>query len=67
MRGWLPLALGLLGVVTGAVWTLQGLGRLDGSVMTGQRVWAVVGPVVALGGLAAIVVALRARRQPPPG
>ena len=47
MRGWLPLALGLLGTVTGAVWTLQGLGRLDGSVMTGQRLWAVVGPMVA--------------------
>ena len=67
MRGWLPLALGLLGTVTGSVWTLQGLGRLDGSVMTGQRVWAVVGPVVVLAGLAAIVAGLRARRRPPPG
>jgi hypothetical protein len=63
MKGWLALALGLLGVVVGAVWTLQGLGRLDGSVMSGQPVWAVVGPVVAVAGMAAIWFGLRARRH----
>ena len=35
MKGWLPMALGLLAVVLGAVWTLQGLDVLDGSVMSG--------------------------------
>jgi hypothetical protein len=60
MRVWLPL--GLLAVVVGAVWTLQGLGYLGGSVMTGQTIWAVIGPVVALAGLVSIAVGLRRRR-----
>ena len=45
MRGWLPLTLGLLAVVIGAVWTVQGLGYVSGSVMTDQRIWAVIGPL----------------------
>lgn len=62
MKGWLPLGLGLLAVVVGAVWTLQGLGYLDGSVMTGKTIWAVIGPVVALAGAVVIALSLRARR-----
>ena len=64
MKGWLALAVGLLGVVIGAVWTLQGLGYLDGSAMTGETLWAVVGPVVGVAGLALIVVGLRVRSKP---
>ncbi|MDG4830249.1 hypothetical protein O7627_13165 [Solwaraspora sp. WMMD1047] len=67
MKGWLALALGLLAIVVGAVWTLQGLGQLGGSVMTGQRLWAVVGPVVALVGVGLIVLGLRRRGRRPPG
>jgi MYXO-CTERM domain-containing protein len=63
VKGWLTLALGLLAVVIGALWTLQGLGYVGGSVMTGQRLWAVVGPVVAAVGLLALGLALRARRR----
>jgi tetrahydromethanopterin S-methyltransferase subunit C len=63
VKGWLALTLGLLAVVVGAVWTLQGLGHLAGSVMTGVRVWAVVGPVVAVIGLALIWVGLRVRKR----
>ena len=29
MRGWLPLTIGLLAVVLGAVWTVQGLGYVE--------------------------------------
>lgn len=65
MRGWLALSVGLLGVVIGAVWTLQGLGYLDGSAMTGETVWAVVGPVVGVAGLVLIMVGLRARTRKP--
>ena len=36
MKGWVPLTLGLLAVVVGAVWTLQGLGYVGGSVMIGR-------------------------------
>ncbi|MFJ6197698.1 hypothetical protein [Micromonospora sp. NPDC092111] len=63
MRGWLTLALGLLAVVVGAVWTVQGLGYVSGSVMTDQRVWAVVGPLLVLAGLVLLWRGLRARRR----
>ncbi|MEV0731645.1 MULTISPECIES: hypothetical protein [Polymorphospora] len=65
MKGWLPLALGLFGVAVGILWTLEGLGEISGSVMSGSAVWAVVGPVVAVAGLAAIVLGLRARGNRP--
>ncbi|MGK5739658.1 hypothetical protein [Micromonospora sp. URMC 103] len=65
MRGWFLLTLGLLAVVVGAVWTVQGLGFVEGSVMTGQRIWVVVGPVVSLAGLVTLGVGLRTRRRRP--
>ncbi|MEU4716484.1 hypothetical protein AB0F73_22920 [Micromonospora purpureochromogenes] len=63
MRGWLTLTLGLLAVVVGAVWTVQGLGYVGGSVMTDQRIWAVLGPVVILIGLVVLWRGLQARRR----
>lgn len=64
MKGWFGLALGILAVVVGAVWTLQGLGYVGGSAMTDERIWAVIGPIVAIVGLVLVVVALRSRRRP---
>jgi hypothetical protein len=66
MRGWFTLVLGLLAVVVGAVWTLQGLGYVGGSVMTGKTLWAVIGPIVVLVGLVLLVVGLRARARRTP-
>ncbi|MEH0841528.1 hypothetical protein V6U81_03915 [Micromonospora sp. CPCC 205711] len=63
MRGWLTLTLGLLAVVVGAVWTVQGLGYVSGSVMTDERIWALIGPVLTLVGLVVIWRGLRARRR----
>ncbi|MET7947822.1 hypothetical protein AB0C06_10455 [Micromonospora inaquosa] len=63
MRGWLPLTLGLLAVVIGAVWTVQGLGYVSGSVMTDEKIWAVIGPLVALAGLVVLWLGLRSRRR----
>ncbi|MFG3421471.1 hypothetical protein ACIBTZ_27735 [Micromonospora sp. NPDC049460] len=63
MKGWLPLTLGLLAVVVGAVWTVQGLGYVEGSLMTDQRIWAILGPLVVLIGLALLWSGLRARRR----
>ena len=56
----LSLVLGVLLVAVGLLWTLQGLGVVGGSVMSGVRLWAIVGPFVALLG---IVLALGARRR----
>ena len=57
----LGIAFGVLMVLTGAVWTLQGLGYLEGSPMTDQSIWAILGPVVAGLGLALVIVAARRR------
>jgi hypothetical protein len=62
MKGWLPLAIGIAAVVVGAVWTVQGLGYLSGSVMTDERIWAVIGPLLAAAGLVSVIFAIRARR-----
>jgi drug/metabolite transporter superfamily protein YnfA len=53
---------GSLITVTGVVFTLQGVGVIGGSFMSGTTTWAVVGPVIALAGLALIVLALRRPR-----
>lgn len=54
------IALGGVLVLVGVVWTLQGLGIVGGSFMTGATIWAVIGPVTALAG---IVVAVAGRRR----
>jgi hypothetical protein len=55
------IALGVLLFLVGVLWTLQGLGVVGGSAMSGVTAWAVIGPVVALGGLALV---LWPRRRP---
>ncbi len=54
--------LGVVLVVVGVVWTMQGLGYLGGSPMTGKTLWATVGPVVALIGIVLIARGGRPRR-----
>jgi hypothetical protein len=61
MRRILLAIVGALLIIAGVVWTLQGLGYLKGSVMTGVTLWALIGPVVAIGGMAMTVTGLRSR------
>jgi hypothetical protein len=63
MRRIVLAVIGVAAVVAGVVWTLQGLGYVGGSFMSGATVWAVIGPVVAVAGLVLIAVAGRARRR----
>ena len=56
------VGLGVLLVLVGAVWTLQGLGYIGGSAMSGVPLWAVVGPVVVILGL---LLAVRGGRKRP--
>jgi hypothetical protein len=63
MRQLVLIVVGVLLALTGAVWTLQGLGYISGSFMTGATLWAIIGPVVLLAGLAIMVAALRGRRR----
>jgi hypothetical protein len=55
---------GLLITLAGAIFALQGVGVIGGSFMSGTTSWAVVGPVIALAGLALVVLGLRASRRP---
>lgn len=63
MRGWFRLTVGLLAVVLGALWTVQGLGYVGGSVLSDQRPAVAAGPVVVLIGLVALWLGMRARRR----
>ena len=64
MSGPLRIGLGILLVLVGALWTLQGLGVVGGSVMSGVTLWAIIGPLVVLVGLALVVTGRRG--GPPP-
>ncbi|HET6534382.1 MAG TPA: hypothetical protein VFH03_27690 [Actinoplanes sp.] len=63
LRGWTLMVFGLLAVVLGGLWTLQGLDLVGGSVMSGVRLWSVIGPVVVLVGLILIVLGVRRRAR----
>ena len=56
------LTLAALMIVVGGLWTLQGLGYVGGSSMSGVAFWAEVGPVVAGLGVALAIVAGKPRR-----
>ena len=59
MRKTLPITLGVLMVVIGVIWTLQGLGYVKGSAMTGVELWAILGPLVAGLGVALAYIGFR--------
>jgi hypothetical protein len=63
MKKLLLIGAGVVLVLIGIVWTLQGLGRISGSPMTGVTFWAFVGPVVAVAGL--VVAGLGIRSEAP--
>ncbi|MER8723633.1 hypothetical protein [Mesorhizobium sp. M0195] len=53
--------LALIVLAMGVLWTLQGIGVIGGSFMTGQSQWLYVGIVTALVGLAGLAWANRSR------
>ena len=44
--------IGVLMVLFGCIWFLQGINVLPGSFMTGQRMWLFIGIIVGIVGLA---------------
>jgi hypothetical protein len=70
LNGWFFMSLGVLALVVGGVWTLQGLDILTDSTMSGVKIWTVIGPPVAVLGLILIITGVRLRtrskRQPTP-
>ena len=55
---------GSLITVAGVVFTLQGVGVIGGSFMSGTTTWAILGPLIALAGLALVIAGLRRRPAP---
>ncbi|MFI7453960.1 hypothetical protein ACIBQX_41175 [Nonomuraea sp. NPDC049714] len=64
MKAWILVAIGVLLAAVGGLWTLQGLGVVGGSVMTGDTTWAVIGPIVLIVALALVVIGVRGLRGP---
>jgi hypothetical protein len=61
VRSSLLTPIGLVLVLVGLVWTAQGIGWLEGSPMTDERLWAVLGPLIALAGAGVVFLGVRRR------
>jgi hypothetical protein len=57
----LAVVVGVVMLLVGGLWTLQGLGYVDGSFMSGSDTWAIIGPIVAGLGVALVIVGLQRR------
>ncbi len=53
--------LGIVLLLTGSVWFLQGIRIIPGSFMTGSKFWMIVGAVIGIVGL--VVLATSGRRR----
>jgi hypothetical protein len=60
---WVLIIVGIIGLLLGALWTLQGLDIIGGSAMSGNSMWAIIGPIVAVVGILLLLVGAR-RRTP---
>jgi hypothetical protein len=58
----LPRAIGIVCIVVGGVWLLQGIGVAQGSVMTGSTLWAIIGAATLLAGAIVLRRALNAAK-----
>jgi hypothetical protein len=63
VRNGLLAAVGIVLTVAGLIWALQGFNIIGGSFMSGDSVWAVIGPIVAVIGLAIVAVSFRRARS----
>ena len=59
MRRVVLVGTGFVLTLAGVVFTLQGVGVLGGSVMSGGTFWAVAGPVLGLAGVVLAAIGLR--------
>ena len=57
--------IGVLLILAGGVWFLQGINVLPGSFMTGQIQWAIYGGLAIVIGIGLLVFANRRRTSPP--
>lgn len=64
MKKTVLIGIGAVLILLGATWTLQGLGYIGGSVMSGVTLWAVIGPIVVIVGLVTALLGIRRRSAP---
>lgn len=62
MKNRVLMIVGLVAVLVGGVWALQGAGVIGGSVMSDSPTWLVIGAVVVVAGVLAIVLGTRRGR-----
>ena len=53
------ITIGVVVALLGAVFTLQGLGFIGGSAMSGSTLWAILGPIIAVVGIVLVVIGMR--------
>jgi hypothetical protein len=56
---------GVLFILAGGTWFLQGINVLPGSFMTGQIQWAIYGAIAVVVGVGLLVYANRRKASPP--
>ena len=61
MKDRLLVAAGIVVVIIGAIFALQGFGVIGGSAMSNNDTWEIAGPLIALAGLALAAFGLRHR------
>jgi hypothetical protein len=54
---------GLVLLAAGVLFALQGFGVVGGGFMSGNSVWAIIGPIIAIIGLGMAVAGLRRRKS----
>ncbi len=64
MKNGVLIGAGILIAIAGLIWALQGFGIIGGSFMSGDSIWAIIGPLVALAGLAIAGIGWRRGRVP---
>ncbi len=52
MKSSLLIGVGAIVTIAGVIFALQGVGVIGGSFMSGTSVWAILGPIIALVGVA---------------
>jgi hypothetical protein len=62
MKSSLLVAAGIVVIIIGGVFALQGFGIIEGSAMSNSHTFEVAGPLVALAGLVLAALGLRHRR-----
>jgi hypothetical protein len=58
---WIGLIIGIIALAAGIIWTLQGFNIVRGGAMSGQTMWQIIGPVVALIGVILVIFSARGR------